>query len=126
MGQDPQQARLKELLAKIERGTATDAEREELELYDAEDLAEAGRTTALTVTEKDDGWMERVASDKRIKAAESTRFVRAERAVGYGLFLAGFLTGGLTMFPGVAILLWSYARVRWRTHKQDPYSKVEE
>jgi len=114
------------------QGHGGEAEREELALYRAENpdlVAECERVPAEGAEGADDGetgWLARVEADRRLKHRENSATVRIERGLGLGLTCAGFFMGPMVMVPGLAILVWSFARVRLATYKDDPYTEVEE
>ena len=134
MSEDPQQQRIGELVAKIARDDASEAEREELALYiednpDVEGrLRDEARTAGLGK-----GWLERVEADRRLQRKETSGFVKAERGVGLAatvggvaLAMAGSTVAPFVVIGGLGVLTWSFVRVRLKTFKDDPYKDVRE
>lgn len=134
MHDDPEQQRLDELIARVASAQASDAEREELEMYAAErpEIVERLRHAA-TKTALGEGWLARVEADRRLRQRESSPLAQLERSTGMGMLIAGVVLGlvGSPLAPigwigGVGMLTWSVVRVRLRTHKDDPYRDIEE
>lgn len=130
---DPELARIDELLAAVGRGDASDAEREELDMYAAEHPDLPARIEASArAGELGQGWLVRVESDERMQLHERTRTVRAERGVGLAMVLAGMALGFVSpaagtvgILGGFVVLLYSFLRVRIKTHRDDPYKDVQ-
>ncbi len=129
---DAEEHRIDELLAAQTRGTASQAETEELALYVRQRpelrarVEEAVRTGTLG-----QGWLERVERDHQVHLAEAAPRARLERGVGLGLAGAGMvawflspLVGAPLVGLGTLVVLYSLVRVRLRTHEIDPYKDV--
>jgi hypothetical protein len=130
---DPEEARLAELARAAGKGSANEAEREELALYVDDDAA--ARERALRIADEaalGGEWLERVHADDKLHAIERSGLTRLERIAGFSLVSVG---GVLTvLFPvvgvpllllGTAILGFSVARVRLATFRADPYNDIE-
>jgi hypothetical protein len=132
MATDPEQKRIEELLGRSRTGEASDAEREELELYTRERPELLARVAAVDRERSlGEGWLQRVEADHRLKTVEAGARTRLERRVGLGLVVAGFVLevltpviGGPVLGAGLLVLLYSYVRSRLREHKTDPYKDV--
>lgn len=129
---DPEEARIDELLSAQRHGTAGDAEREELAIYarDRPELSARIDANARTA-ELGAGWLARVERDDRLQAIERGGRARLERAVGLVTVLAGWLLhfplpllGLLLSAGGVLFLVYSMIRVRRSTRDTDPYKDV--
>ncbi|MEO0324060.1 MAG: hypothetical protein AAF447_13955 [Myxococcota bacterium] len=130
----PEDRRVAELAQRVREDVATDAEREELALYEAE--SEQVQVLAVRAREESElgrGWLARYAGDRRLVALENSRVVRAERAVGVALVTGGFfatlvvpVVGVPLLIAGAAVLGWSVIRIAARTAGRDPYDEVEE
>lgn len=129
---DPEAARIEELLAAVARGEASDADREELALYTASnpDLPARIRDSART-GELGEGWLARVEGDNRVQLTEQSTVTRVERGAGLALVLGGMGlsllapgVGAVGIVAGFGVLLYSFARVRLKTHRDDPYKDV--
>lgn len=129
---DPEAARIEELLAAVARGEATEADREELALYTASNpdlparIQDSHRTGELG-----EGWLARVEGDNRVQMTEQATMTRVERGAGLALVLGGMglslvapAAGGVGIVVGFGVLLYSFARVRLKTHRDDPYKDV--
>ena len=131
---DPEAARIDELLERAERVGVSEAESEELALYAAEHPELAARIDAAgRRRDLGHGWLERVHRDNALKRTETEGRVRLERGAGVGLGALGFLLmlvdpvlGMTALGSGVAVLLYSFIRVRARTHREDPYKDVKQ
>lgn len=130
---DPEERRVEELLELVRTERIGDAEREELALYVAErpELRERIDTEALRGA-LGGAWLARVEADQRIARRETGRLVRAERVGGAALAIAGFgiglvapMVGFVAVTVGTATVLWSLARVRLATYRDDPYKEIE-
>lgn len=134
MTDDPERERLDELIVKVGREQATEAEREELALYLEDHPEIASRLAEETrAAQLGKGWLERVEADRSLQARETTPFIRTERAIGVGLIIggavlgmAGTLLGPVAVMGGLGLLGWSFARVRLKTYKDDPYKDIKE
>jgi hypothetical protein len=130
---DPEAARIDELIDRAERGGVSEAESEELALYVAENPALSARIeTADRRRDLGGGWLERVRKDEAIQKAETDGRTRLERGGGLGLAALGFLlqfvnpfVGVAVLGSGIALLLYSFIRVRAKQHKDDPYKDVQ-
>lgn len=130
---DPREARIVELIDRVQREQATDAEREELALYVEETPAlEQRMAERQREVELGGAWLVRVQADRALEAAETTPAVRAERALGVGLTVAGFALSPIApalsvagLLGGIGLLTWSFVRVRLRTYKDDPYKDID-
>ena len=133
-GPDPGRKRFTELVALLEAGRATDADREELELYVAEEPALrrelARRPPPGLAADRD--WLARITADERVQRLEKSRGVLAERLAGGALLGAGVLLapavpvlGGAAVIAGVGILVWSTIALRMRELREDPYREIE-
>lgn len=130
---DPELARIDELLAAVARSEATEAEREELAMYAADHPDLPARIEATTrAGDLGRGWLARVERDDRLQLHERTRTVRAERGVGLALILSGMAAGFVSptlgtvgIVGGFAVLLYSFLRLRIKTHRDDPYKDVQ-
>lgn len=130
---DPELARIEELLAAVGRGEASDAEREELAMYTAEHPDLPARIEASSKSgELGRGWLARVERDDALRRHEHTRTTRAERGMGLAMVLAGMAAGFVSptvgtvgIVGGFVVLLYSFLRVRMKTHRDDPYKDVE-
>ncbi len=129
---DPEDARIEELLARVARHEATDAEREELAMYEAErpDLPARIQERARA-RELGGEWMARIEGDHRVQRHEQARTTRVERTAGLAMILGGMALGFLAptagtvgIVGGFAVLMYSFVRVRLRTHRDDPYKDV--
>ncbi len=119
------------------RGQVTDAETEELALYVAEDPSlRAEIATRAKQAELGEGWMARLEADHAIARVETGPRAKLERGAGLALFVAGVAATPLTaavapalgptlVLLGLAILIWSFARVRLATYSDDPYKDVQ-
>ncbi len=114
-------------------GEVSEAEREELALYVADNpaLAEAirGREEQARLGGE---WLARVAADDRLAKIESSTRSNVERGVGLALFFGGALcsfaapvTGTVALFLGVLLLAYSFLRVRLATYRDDPYKDIQ-
>lgn len=130
---DPELARIDELLAAVGRGEASDAEREELAMYasDHPDLP-ARIEASASAGELGQGWLARVERDDALQLHEHARTTRAERGAGLAMILAGMAAGFVSptvgtvgIVGGFGVLLYSFLRVRMKTHRDDPYKDVE-
>lgn len=130
---DPERARVDELLSRVARGEANDAEREELAMYAAKDPGLPARIEHSAKTgELGEGWLARVEGDHRVQLAEQSKVTRAERLTGLALVLSGVAAsfvapaaGSVGIGLGFVVLLYSFLRVRLRTHKDDPYKDIQ-
>ena len=132
-GPDPGRKRFTELVALLEAGRASDADREELELYVAEDPAlrqELAVRPPPRAADRD--WLARITADERVQRLEKSRGVLAERVVGGALLGAGVLLapavpvlGGAAVIAGVGVLVWSTIALRVRELRDDPYREIE-
>jgi len=129
---DPEASRVEALLGRSVAGTATEAEREELQLYvvDRPDLRERIEHEVAR-GELGRGWLERVHKDDAIARVEGSRRTRTERLVGLGLIGGGWGLGALVPFigvpvlgAGVALMVYSLVRVRSAAHTADPYKDI--
>lgn len=122
-----------ELLDRVTHGEVSEAEREELALYVADDprLAEEirGREDQARLGGE---WLARVAADDRLVKIESSTRSNVERGVGLALFLGGLLvsfaaplTGTVALMFGVLLLAYSFTRVRLATYREDPYKDIQ-
>ena len=129
---DPEAARIEELLAAVARGEASDADREELALYTASHSDLPARIQDSRRTgELGEGWLARVEGDNRVQMTEQAKLTRIERGTGLALILGGMglglvapAAGGVGIVVGFGVLLYSFARVRLKTHRDDPYKDV--
>ena len=130
--EDPEAARVDELLERQLQGTGTEAESEELALY-AEDRPELRARIEEQVARGalGQGWLDRVRKDDAIAKLETSGRARAERIGGAALALTGWVltyvvpTVGLPLGAiGIALILYSVIRVRLATHASDPYKDV--
>ena len=134
MEEDPEKQRIDELVAKVGRQEASDAEREELALYAADNPEIEHRLTAEAESARlGRGWLERVEADRRLKNREATRFIKVERGVGLALVIGGTalgfvgsIAGPIAVMGGIGLLAWSFARTRLATYKDDPYKDIKE
>lgn len=141
MTDDPELARVTELLAAERTGTIDDAGREELALYgdQPELLAHArARVPALVAPasatgpagHQDQAWLARVREDEAIVQANQARRTKIERGLGAGMIVGGWT---LTMFGsalgvvmgGVGVLLVLASFVRVRIQQRDPYDEIK-
>ncbi len=130
---DPESARIEELIDRAERGSVSEAESEELSLY-AVDHPELRARIEAADRHRDlgQGWLERVRKDDAIQQLETAPRVRVERGAGLGLLAVGFalqfvnpLVGVGMLASGIAVLVYSFIRVRAKAHKDDPYKEVQ-
>ena len=131
-GDDPEAARVDELIASHRHGRATEAESEELALYVRERPAlrekvdRAAREGALG-----EGWLARVEKDHQVQRVENSGRAKAERGIGAVLVIGGYLLtmlspagGGIAIAAGMSLLLYSIIRTRLATRGTDPYEDV--
>jgi hypothetical protein len=132
MTNDPEKERVEQLLGRSRTGEATEAEREELELY-AKEQPEVRALVEKSQRESElgEGWLQRVEADDKLQALGASRRVRLERGLGLGLLVAGFglnliapAIGGIAMGTGTLVLLYSFVRARLAEQKSDPYKDV--
>jgi ferric-dicitrate binding protein FerR (iron transport regulator) len=132
MTNDPEHERIEELLGRSRTGEATEAEREELELY-VKSQPELRALVERSQRERElgEGWLQRVEADEKLQALGASPRVRLERGLGLGLLVAGFglnlvapAVGGIAMGTGVLVLLYSFLRARFAEQKSDPYKDV--
>jgi hypothetical protein len=129
---DVEDLRIEELLAAQARGDTTEAQTEELALYvEQRPELRARAEQAVRHGELGQGWLSRVEADHRVELVEQTPRVHLERGVGLGLVALGFVlafvvpVGGAPLIGlGMLVLLYSFVRVRLRTHAIDPYKDV--
>ncbi len=129
----PEEKRLAELTSALREGVATDAEREELVLYEQENpevqalVVQANRDREIGGT-----WLARAEADRRMRAAENSPLTQAEQRIGVGLMVGGGILG--FFFPaaflgvvlGGSVLVVSVLRVKIATAGDDPYEDVEQ
>ncbi len=137
MSEEPERARINTLLEQVTRGQVTEAETEELALYVAEDPSlRAEVATRAKHAELGEGWLARLEADHAIARVEESPRAKLERGAGLALFVVGLVATPLTaaaapalgptlLVLGLAILIWSYARVRLATYSHDPYKDVQ-
>jgi hypothetical protein len=133
MVSDPERERLAYLASRVGSDEASEGERAELELHLA-DRPEL-RPEVMEAVERarlGKGWLARVEADQRVRRIESGRRVRVERAIGIGLVGAGWLLAPAVpalapaaFTTGALVLIWSFARVRLRELRDDPYRDIE-
>ncbi len=130
---DPERARLETLVERVAAAEATEAEAVELRLYaEADPEVSSALARAQDEAQLAEGWLTRLEADRQIQRVATAPLARIERGAGLTMFLggsvllwvvpvlgAGLLTGGLVA------LTYSFLRVRLKTHRQDPYRKVE-
>lgn len=129
---DVEDHRIEELLAAQTRGTASEAETEELALYVQQRPALRERVEqAVRDGDLGQGWLQRVEQDHQVQLAEQAPRVRLERGLGLGMAGVGMLlwlfspvTGAPMVAMGTLVLLYSIVRVRLETHATDPYKDV--
>ncbi len=129
---DVEDERIDALLEAHARGQASDAERVELELYVAQRPELAARVEqAARHGELGEGWLARVEADHQIERAEQAPRARIERAAGASIAVVGTVlsfvapvVGAPLVGVGSLVLLYSFIRVRLRTHATDPYKDV--
>lgn len=130
---DPETARIDELLERHLGGDATDAETEELALYHEErpDLR-ARIDESMARGPVGQGWLERVRKDEAIATVDGSSRARTERATGLALLVGGWGLSiplpavGLPMMGiGFIVLMYSIVRVRLATHRDDPYKDIQ-
>jgi hypothetical protein len=130
--EDPEDLRIEQLLLAQRRGTAGEAQREELAIY-LRDRPELGARIDenARAAELGAGWLERVERDDRVQVIERSPRARLERAIGLGTVLAGWLlhfplplVGFALSAGGMLLLLYSILRVRRSTRDTDPYEDV--
>lgn len=130
---DIEDRRIDELLAAQTRGTATEAETEELALYVTQRPELQARVDkAVRDGELGEGWLERVERDHQVQRVEQSPRARLERGVGVGLagvglllwYVASPVTGAPVLGIGALVVLYSLIRVRLATHATDPYKDV--
>jgi hypothetical protein len=128
----PEAARMAELARAVREGRASEAEREELRLYEMANPDARALARRMDDEEQLGGdWLARTQADNRLAAAESTPYTKAERAVGVALAAGGifgsifFPPAGIVALAGVLVLTVSVLRVKLKTAGQDPYSKIE-
>ena len=130
---DPEARRIDELVLRVGKGEASAAEREELALYADQDPTIRDRVASVRQDRAVGGaWLERVESDERLQKAESSRGTKIERGAGLALMAGGMLgtlahplVGVAALTLGLAVLTWSFVRVRLGTLKDDPYKDVK-
>ena len=129
----PEEKRLAELTSAVREGVATEAEREELVLYEQENpdvqalVVQADREREIGGT-----WLARAEADRRMRAAENSPLTQAEQRIGVGLMVGGGILG--FFFPaaflgvvlGGSVLAVSVLRVKIATAGDDPYEDVEQ
>jgi len=124
---------VEELLDRVTHGEVSEAEREELALYVADDpqLAEEirGREDQARLGGE---WLARVAADDRLVTVDRSTRSNVERGVGLALFFGGLLvsfaaplTGTVALFLGLLLLAYSFVRVRLTTYRDDPYKDIQ-
>lgn len=129
---DVEQVRIEQLLAAQTRGTATDAENEELALYLEQNPELLARIEQARRDGKvGEGWLVRVEQDHQVQLAEQSPRAQIERAAGLGMAALGTLlcfaapaAGVPIMGMGLFVLLYSLIRVRIKTHAADPYKDI--
>lgn len=129
---DVEDARIEQLLAAQTRGTASEAETEELALYVQQRPQLRQRVDqAVRDGELGQGWLERVERDHQVQLAEAAPRARFERGLGLSLAGVGMLlwflspvAGAPLVGMGTLVLLYSLVRVRIKTHATDPYKDV--
>ena len=130
---DPESARLDELVRRLVRGEASEAERAEIELYAERDPGVVQRIERARKIEQLGGaWLARVEANAEIERAERSTWTRTERGVGVGLLLAGWgatfagaaIVGGGLLAAGAATLLFSFVRGAIHAARKDPYRDV--
>lgn len=130
---DPEAARIDELLERHLGGDATDAETEELALYhEARPDLRAKIDESMARGSVGHGWLARVRKDEAIAITDSSARARAERATGLALLVGGWGLSiplpaiGLPMMGiGFIVLMYSIVRVRLATHRDDPYKDIQ-
>jgi hypothetical protein len=129
--EDPEAARIVELLERASEGSVTEAETEELALYARDDPALLARIEkAVKDRDLGEGWLVRVRKDDQIARTEQGSRARSERMAGLALVAGGFglqfftVFGAALMGIGALVLLYSIIRVRLATHRDDPYKDV--
>lgn len=130
---DVEEHRIEELLAAQTRGSATEAETEELALY-VERRPDLQRRVERAVRDGElgAGWLVRVERDHQAELAEQTPRARAERGLGLGIagigllaWMASPVVGAPIVGMGALLIVYSFARVRLQTHATDPYKDVK-
>lgn len=129
---DAEDLRIEELLGAQTRGDATAAQTEELALYvEQRPELRARVEQAVQHGELGQGWLSRVEADHRVELAEQAPRVRLERGAGLGMVGLGFVLSFLVpaagtplLGLGMVVLLYSFVRVRLKTHAIDPYKDV--
>ncbi|MEM9458251.1 MAG: hypothetical protein AAGF11_29010 [Myxococcota bacterium] len=129
---DVEEERIEQLLAAQTRGTASEAETEELALYVHQQPRLRHRVEqAVRDGELGQGWLERVERDHQVELVEQSSRARLERGLGLGLAGVGMVLWFLSPVAGVPVvgigtlvLLYSLVRVRLLTHSTDPYKDV--
>ena len=130
---DPEDIRIAELLDKIGRGLASQAEQEELELYRQErrDIPPAWpRSPELRSSEllekpsnSPTAWLDRVQADQQIEKIYASPWATAQRKIGLSLFIFGMVAtwfypavGAFSLLAGMSILLGSALYIRLKSH----------
>ena len=130
---DPEAQRVDELLARVTRGEVSEAEREELAIYVADDpeLADAIRGQEAKARLGGE-WLARVSADEELARVETSTRTNVERGVGLALFFGGLVVsfaapviGLAALMAGLLLLVFSFLRVRLRTHRSDPYKDIQ-
>jgi len=117
----------------VTRGEVSEAEREELALYVADDpeLADAirGHETKARLGGE---WLARVSADEQLARVETSTRANVERGIGLALFFGGLLAsfaapvvGSAALVGGLLLLVFSFLRVRLKTHRSDPYKDIQ-
>jgi hypothetical protein len=130
---DPERRRLDELVALATAGTASEADRAELELYLDDHPELRAEIEAASVEGKpDQKWLARIAADERVHRLERRRGVVVERVVAGALLVGGFLLGPVlpvlapvAALTGAGLLVWSFVALRFRELREDPYRNID-